>query len=83
MTPLDALHDPASALVEDAHAFHRAAEQEGSHLGAPAALESLREALQVLSAAWYRLAPDATPDLIECERACGREAGSGSSRNGE
>jgi len=41
MTSVDLLRDPGSALAEDAHAFHRAAEQEGSRLGAPAALESL------------------------------------------
>jgi hypothetical protein len=55
MTPLD-LHDAAAALLEDAHAFHRAAEQEDSHFGAPAALERLQEALEVLSGAWYRVA---------------------------
>jgi hypothetical protein len=34
MTPLAALHDAAAALVEDAHAFHRAAEQEVRLMGA-------------------------------------------------
>jgi hypothetical protein len=61
MTSVDLLRDPAAALAEGAHAFQRAAEQEGSHLDAPAALESLQEALQVLSAAWYRIAADAPP----------------------
>ena len=65
MTFSDPLHAPASALLEQAHAFRRAAEQPGSHLAAPAALESLRDALQVLSAAWYRLAADASPDIAE------------------
>jgi hypothetical protein len=59
MTAPDPLHDPASALVEAAQAFHRAADHRGSHKAAPASLESLQEALQVLSAAWYRLAADA------------------------
>ena len=59
MTSLDPLRDPASALVEAAQAFHRAAETRGSHSAAPDALASLQAALQVLSAAWYRLAADA------------------------
>lgn len=63
MTPLDPLRDPASALVEAAHTFHRAAETRGSHVGAPESLASLQEALQVLSAAWYRLAADAVPGI--------------------
>jgi hypothetical protein len=61
MTSQDQLDDHASALVDGAEAFRRAAEQHGSHLAAPAALGSLEEALQVLSAAWYRLAADAAP----------------------
>jgi hypothetical protein len=58
MTSEDPLHGPASALVEAAYAFHRAAETRGSHSAAPESLDSLQEALQVLSAAWYRLAAD-------------------------
>jgi hypothetical protein len=68
MTAPDALHDPASAIVEAAEAFHGAAEHQGSHLTAPASLESLQEALQVLSAAWYRLAADAAAGIAERER---------------
>ena len=60
MTSPDPLHDPASALVEAAKDFHHAAEHRGTHLAAPASLESLQEALQVLSAAWYRVAADAS-----------------------
>jgi hypothetical protein len=56
MTSQDPLRDPAAALVEAAHAFHRAAEARGSDVNAPESLASLQEALQVLSAAWYRLA---------------------------
>jgi hypothetical protein len=63
MTSLDPLRDPASALVEAAQDFHHAAEHRGSHLAAPASLESLQEALQVLSAAWYRVAADASAGL--------------------
>lgn len=61
MTSGDPLYGPASELVEAAHAFHRAAETGGSHSAAPESLDSLQEALQVLSAAWYRLAADAVP----------------------
>jgi hypothetical protein len=63
MTSPDPLRDPASALVEAAEDFHHAAEHRGSHLAAPASLESLQEALQVLSAAWYRVAADASAGL--------------------
>ena len=58
MTSLDPLHGPVAALVEAAHAFDRAAETRGSHSAAAESLASLQEALQVLSAAWYRLAAD-------------------------
>jgi hypothetical protein len=61
MTSENQLDDAASALVEGAQAFLRAAEQHGSHRDAPAALDSLQEALQLLSGAWYRLAADAAP----------------------
>jgi hypothetical protein len=61
MSSQDPLHDPASALVEAAQAFHQAAETPGSHRRAPESLELLQEALQELSAAWYRLAADAAP----------------------
>jgi hypothetical protein len=55
-------HSPehtTAALVEAARAFHRAVEAPGSHRAAPEYLASQREALQVLSAAWHRLATDA------------------------
>jgi hypothetical protein len=59
MTPPDPLRDPASALVEAAQAFDRAAHTRGSHRAAPDSLSSLQDALQALTAAWYRLAADA------------------------
>jgi hypothetical protein len=59
MTSPDPLHNAVAALVEDAHAFDRAAETRGSHRAAPDSLASLQEALQALSAGWYRLAADA------------------------
>jgi hypothetical protein len=52
-------HDSASALVEAAATFHHAAEARGSHRAAPEVLARQQEALQVLSAAWYRIAADA------------------------
>jgi hypothetical protein len=61
MTSQDQLDNKASALVDGAEAFRRAAEQNGSHLAAPSALDSLHEALQLLSTACYRLAVDAAP----------------------
>jgi hypothetical protein len=59
MTPPDPLRHPASALVEAAQAFDRAAHTRGSHRAAPDSLSSLQDALQALTAAWYRLAADA------------------------
>jgi hypothetical protein len=55
------LHDCATELVEAARAFHAAADQPGSPAAAPGSLASLEEALQVLSAAWYQLAANASP----------------------
>jgi hypothetical protein len=76
MTSPDSLRDPASALVEAAKDFHQAAEHRGSHLAAPASLETLQEALQVLSAAWYRVAADASAGIVERERPSGVAVGS-------
>lgn len=76
MTSLDPLRDPASALVEAAQDFHHASEHRGSHLAAPDSLESLQEALQVLSAAWYRVAADASASIVERERPSGAAVGS-------
>jgi hypothetical protein len=76
MTSPDSLRDPASALVEAAKDFHQAAEHRGSHLAAPASLESLQEALQVLSAAWYRVAADASAGIVEREHPSGVAVGS-------
>ena len=82
MTSLDPLRDPASALVEAAADFHHASEQRGSHLAAPASLESLQETLQVLSAAWYRVAADASASIVERERPSGVAVGSWPHRGG-
>jgi hypothetical protein len=82
MTSLDPLRDPASALVEAAEDFQHAAEHRGSHLAAPASLESLQEALQVLSAAWYQVAADASAGIVERERPSGAAVGSWPHRDG-
>ncbi len=65
MSTIDPLQRRASELVEAARAFHESAQQPGSHVVAPAVLESLEEALQVLSGASYQLAADASPRIIE------------------
>jgi hypothetical protein len=62
------LHDRASEISEAARTFHTAAGQPGSHAGARGSLESLEEALQALSAAWYQLAADASPGIRERQR---------------
>jgi hypothetical protein len=50
------------------------AAQPGCHIDAPDALVSLEEALQVLSAACYQLAADASPGIVERRRDRGSEA---------
>jgi hypothetical protein len=69
MNTADRLHKCASELV-GARAFHAGAEEPGSHAAAPDSLAALEESLQVLSAAWYQLAADASPGIVE--RQCGR-----------
>jgi hypothetical protein len=82
MTSLDPLRDPASTLVEAAEDFHDASEHRGSHLAAPDSLESLQEALQVLSTAWYRVAADASAGIVERARPSGPAVGSRPHRDG-
>jgi hypothetical protein len=76
MNTADSLHDRAFELVEAARAFHAAAEQPTSHAAAPDSLASLEEALQMLSAAWYQLAADASPGAVS--RRHGRDPQAGS-----
>jgi hypothetical protein len=64
----DRLSPPASELVEAARRFQSAAAQPGCHNDAPDALVSLEEALQVLSAACYQRAADASPGIVERRR---------------
>jgi hypothetical protein len=64
MTTSHAIDRCASELLAAARAFQSEAEQAGSHVAAPDALESFEEALQVLSAAWYQLAADAVPRAV-------------------
>jgi hypothetical protein len=59
MTSRDRLDNGASALVDAAHVFRRAAATPGSYAATPESLASIQQALQLLSAAWYRLAADA------------------------
>jgi hypothetical protein len=70
MNTADRLHHRAAELVRAARSFHAGAEEPGSHAGAPDSLAALEEGLQVLSAAWYQLAADASPGIVE--RQCGR-----------
>jgi len=74
MNTADRLHHRASELVRAARAFHAYAEEPGSHAAAPDSLATLEEALQVLSAAWYQLAADASPVIVELRRGQGSEA---------
>ena len=69
----DRLSPRASELVEAARRFQSAAAQPGCHIDAPDALVSLEEALQVLSAACYQLAADASPGIVERRRDSGSE----------
>jgi hypothetical protein len=63
MRTTDAIDGHASELLEAAQRFQSAAEEPGCHFAAPDALVSLEETLQVLSAAWYRVAADAAPAI--------------------
>jgi hypothetical protein len=74
MNTPDLLNDRASELAKAARTFHTAAGRPGSHAGAPRSLESLEEALRALSAAWYQLAADASPGIVERRRARASEA---------
>ena len=73
MNTADRLQHCAAELVEAARAFHAGADEPGSHAAVPDSLAALEEALQILSAAWYQLAADASPGIIE--RQCGRASG--------
>ena len=70
----DRLNTRASELVGEARRFQSAAAQPGCHIDAPDALASLEEALQVLSAAWYQLAADGSPGIVERRRGRGSGA---------
>ena len=65
MSTAEDLQHRASELAEVARSFHESAQRPGSYLAAPAALESLEEALRVLSGALYQLAADAAPGIVE------------------
>jgi hypothetical protein len=59
------LQKRASELVEAARSFQAAAEQPGGHQATPDLLADLEEGLQVLSAAWYQLAADASTEIAK------------------
>ena len=63
MRTTDAIDGHAAELLEAARRFQSAAEEPGCHFAAPDALVSLEETLQMLSAAWYRVAADAAPAI--------------------
>jgi hypothetical protein len=65
MEPGEDLSRRASELLEDARRFQSAAAQPGCLIAVPEALGALEEALQVLSAAWYQLAADASARVVE------------------
>ena len=65
MEPGEDLSTRASELLEDARRFQSAAAQPGCLTSAPEALASLEEALQVLSAAWYQVAAEASSGIVE------------------
>jgi hypothetical protein len=74
MEPGEDLSRRASELVEDARRFRSAAAQPGCHIAVPDTLVSLEEALLVLSAAWYQVAADASPGIVERRLGPGSEA---------
>lgn len=78
----DQLNRRASELLEEARRFESAAAQPGSHIDAAAALASLEEALQVLSAAWYQVAADGSPGIVERQPGRTSEAPSGPQLDG-
>ena len=68
MNSASQLRNCASDIVDAARRFEAAAQAPESYPGAPDSLAALEEAFQLLSAAWYRLAADASPDLAERRR---------------
>jgi hypothetical protein len=74
MNTSDPLQGRACELVEAARAFRASAERPGSHVAAPDVLDSLEEALQLLSGGWYQLAADASPGIVERRRGRATEA---------
>lgn len=82
MEPGEDLSTRASELLEGARSFQSAAAQPGCLVAVPEALVSLEEALQVLSAAWYQVAAEASPGILERRPAPGSERPSLPRRDG-
>ena len=74
METANTLNTRASELLEEARRFQSAVARPGCHTDAPDALASLEEALQVLSAAWYQVAADGSPGIVERQRGPASEA---------
>jgi hypothetical protein len=68
MTSACQIRRSASELLEAARQFETAAQAPDSHVAVPEALATLEQALQVLSAAWYQLAANASPGIVERRR---------------
>ena len=66
------MNDHAADLLSAAQAIQDAAGRSGSSRAATAALETLEEALQALSASWYQVAADAV--VLEQRRQAARLA---------
>jgi hypothetical protein len=73
MASFESVEQNAYELVEQARVLLEAAGQPGSSDGVDRALASSEEALQLLSATWYRLAADASTAVAEGDPALSRE----------
>jgi hypothetical protein len=73
MASFESVEQSAYELVEQARVLLEASGQPGSSEGVGRALASSEEALQLLSATWYRLAADASTAVAERDPALSRE----------
>jgi hypothetical protein len=73
MASFESVEQSAYELVEQARVLLEAAGQPGSSEGVGRALASSEEALQLLSATWYRLAADASSAVAAGDPALSRE----------
>jgi hypothetical protein len=73
MASFESVEENAYELVEQARVLLEASGQTGSSEGVGGALASSEEALQLLSATWYRLAADTSTAVTEGDLALSRE----------